>query len=283
MYNRSLRRSCGPLLLFALSSITFTACKDLAHVSKFSTAAAEHIAASEKVDYSVTKACLAKCEGEAVARLQMDFDGKCPCTEHAKSDSVRLVLQHVAATYFAGLGDLAADELTSFDLAPLSEALADDAFGITDERLKAGTQLATIVTRAFTDNYRRRKIKRYVAEAEPAVQVVLDGLVEFNNTKLAALEAEVGRRQATFLAIIEDERNSPYDRMSALQDHLTEKDRLVRVRSALRTYGEGLKKIKQGHQQLRKDLDRLKADDVRRALAKFYADITAVRTALNEF
>jgi len=187
-----------------------------------------------------------------------------------------LALHARVQDYMAALGSLASDGAVDFDkhYAKLEQAIADASFA-SSPQAAAARQLGDVLTKAATDGWRRRKIAALIEEANEPLQTVLSslqrivtkGFAEDLNQEeqtldhyYAGLKQQSADRAA--LAAVDEWRET---RLATLEHN----ERLVD------TYAKALQAIKEGHQKLYDDRERLATKEVA-ALVRGY--VTELKT-----
>ncbi|HEY0977115.1 MAG TPA: hypothetical protein VGE21_06555 [Flavobacteriales bacterium] len=259
------------ILVTALA--TLMSCKDLSHVGKFARGAAQEVATAEQIEFTLTTACLRRCEQAAAAKLDVAFKGDCACAAYAASDTIRALKEAVVVLYFSNLAELANDELTAYSLEPLTSALANPELNIPTSGLKEGSAVTSTVLKAFTEGYRRKHVVRLISQADQPLQAVLKGLQDWNDTRLLQLQATLVEARRRTLDVVGDDALSRSERSASLLELFEEERQLRSIEHALLKYREGLSKIAEGHESLRANLHRVKAEDVRRTLVQLSQEL----------
>ena len=261
------------LLILALVA---SSCVNLRHIAEFSEASKEGIAEYEGLTPSFSKVCYQDCQQEQVRKLDIR-DADCPCAENRKADSITGVIYSAVHDYFQGLSDLSQNELTAYRTDGLTKALTAGDFGplkLQEADVKAYSDLSTLLLRAFTDGFRRQKIKEYVIEAHgPLVKLLKLLELNLDGNLDGKLEVQKIALKNYYLDFVMDKKLSDYertkfaenyyDRVSEIESQQDEIDALVTV----------LQEIADGHKTLYDNANKMSDDKLRQELAQYGAQL----------
>lgn len=256
-----------PCVAFLLGS-----CVNLRHVGEFSLKSIEGIEQFDSLSPSFSGVCLQDQHQERIRRFdihQTDYD----CTQNQKADSITQVIYNATKSYFYGLSDLSQNELTNYRTDDLTQALATGDFGLIklDETdVKAYSDISTLLLRAFTDGFRRKKIKEYVAQAHgPLLK-----LIHFLELNLAGnlsgkLEVQKSGLKNFYFDFVKDKSLSDYERTKFAEDYFRRISEITAQQNELETYVQILQKIAEGHTTLYNNVSNMTDDEVRKELAGY--------------
>ena len=238
-------------LNFIVTAILFTGCADLGAIRKFADAAADsaqYTALSSDYPKSI----------ERQKRYQ-------PTNQQQTLDSILktrqsqqpglLALHKGIANYMRALGDLAADDLVSYDKSldgvtdnlkttKLVSSVEADAFG----------SITKLIAKASTDAYRQSELRKLINDANSDFQTVINAMVRIVGTDfVASLDNDSIALKGHYKNIIEVARhNGPQDAsIELLNEQLLDKLALIEIqKEACVGYAETLRTIGAGHQSL---------------------------------
>jgi hypothetical protein len=102
-----------------------------------------------------------------------------------------LDIQRVITEYMKALGELAADELVSYDTS--IDALAEQVKAtkaLDDAQIQALGGITKLLARAVTDRYRQKKLNQVITEANTPLQTLIAAQIKFVNIYIKTLDAE---------------------------------------------------------------------------------------------
>jgi hypothetical protein len=267
-------------LLFALSLV---GCTNLKGVRDFANESAKLSAYTElttrfRDTYQREQPYLS---GEA-ERLAQENDKR----REAAYDDLLKIHQRVTF-YMQTLAKLAGEN--AFDLSNKIDSLADGIkaypdLGIDEKQVNAITNISKIITKWVTAVYQERAVRNMVAEGNPHLQTLLDGMAGLVRYYRKTNENE----KNTVLGFFEVEipfADTPKDRLLATLARAHLQSKTTEYRSVQRKYDEaekGIRSIATGHQKLLENIDKLSIDEVESMISGFARDIKTIRNNLQE-
>lgn len=122
--------------------------------------------------------------------------------------------------------------------------------------------------RAFSDGYRRNRIKQYIKEANAPLQVLVHFLrLNLNGNLNGKLEVQKGKLKNQYFDFVQDKSLSTYERTKFAEDYFERISRIEENQSQLALFDEILGEIADGHETLYSNLDRLNDNEVKGKLA----------------
>ena len=259
-----------------IAIIVLSSCANLKHVNDFSSTSLQGVQSFEQLNYSFTQSCLDKCLSEKINRLEFD-DEPCNCKLDNAADSITFKIYSSIYGYFEGLTKLSNNELTSYRTQDLEIALTEGNFGpitIDKTHVASYSKISKILIRAFTDTYRKKKIKEYVKEAnEPIKELIyfLDFNISANlNGKL---NVKKNRLKSDYFDLLDDDSLSTAEKRNSLKEYYAEINKIDNQQKKFRTYSKALEEIAVGHQQLNDNIDKITADDIKQSLFQSTSEI----------
>jgi hypothetical protein len=193
----------------------------------------------------------------------------------AQVEKLRLFHKAVSA-YMSALAELSSDELVSYDddIAKLtSEAVAG---GFLDDReVNSVNQISGLIARAATDNYRQRKLKVVLREANAPLQALLstmESLIRAYGSSLRNEKAAVSSYYRALIATARDEKQSAYAEELWLKSQ-AESERLDSRISAATGYSKTISNISSAHQKLFDERNRVSDKEVQRQIREYSSRI----------
>lgn len=269
-------------LLGALMGLLSWNCVNLKHISEFSEKSLEKIEAYESLPSGFYLACQTDCRHKSIRNLDI-HNIECTCTENKKADSITRIIYTSVTGYFYGLKNLSDNKLTKYQTKDLTEALATGDFGplqLNEEDVRAYSKISTIVLRAFTDGYRRAKIKTYVRQAHEPLMV----LVRFLQLNIAGnlngkLEVQKSILKNFYFDQVSNPQLSIYERTKFAEDYFNSISEINAKQNELKDFAETLKTIAEGHLLLYTNINDLSDKQVKNQLSTLQYQLQASSTS----
>lgn len=202
----------------------------------------------------------------------------------AYADIVKI--HQAVSLYMQTLAKLAGDD--TFDLTKPVGALGSGIkaypdLGIQKSHVDAFFSLTKIVSRWATSSYQQRAVREIVLEADPPIQILLEGMLSL----VRYYEKTNENERDTVLGLLEVEipfANSPKDRLLATLAKAHMQAKSSEYQTVKRKYAEaerGLKSIAEGHRELAGNIDRLSTQQLKALIEQFASDIQSAREKLN--
>jgi hypothetical protein len=260
-------------------------CVNLKKVNDYASASSKNIKKFEELGYSFVKACNDKCVIEQLDKQQF-LKQSCDCKSENEADSVTLVIYNSVKGYFEGLAKLSNNELTNYKFDALTKALKEGDFGgvkINGDHVSAYAKISSVLTRAITDAYRKKKISKYIGEANDAIKVLLKSL-EFNlvSNLSKKLEVKKERVKSYYFSLFDDTKASSYEKKKILEDFNSATFDIDTKKKQIIAFGKGLNTIAEGHQLLFENRNKLNAKDLKELLSQYASDIQDIVDEINK-
>ena len=252
--------------------LSITGCTNLKRVSEFSHSALDSIEEFEEISSSFSKICLEDCQQMSISELKINATS-CDCAANEKADSITGLIYHTIQDYFQGLRDISNNEITSYRTEDLAKALSAGEFGpvqLREKDVKAYSGVSSLILRAFTDGYRRKKIKEYVREGHPHLLVLLQFLNQNVEGSLKGkLEVQKSLLKNYYFDLTMDKNLSIYERTKFAEDYFGRIAEIEKKQQELDTYSEILETISTALTALNANIDKLEAEEVGRLLKNY--------------
>jgi len=275
MTNKTLMKISGSVLVLFLFSVA--GCTTLKPVSDLSDKAVESLEIYKEIPATYNDFCIERCQFNLIRRNQVvrDTAVSCDCRVFKSADRATTKVYHALVAYFKSLGDLSAGDLTNYDTRSLNEALTEGKFGsltIDKNTVTAYSALGKLVMEAFTNGYRKQKLRQVIERANPNIQILL----QVFKTSIGNLEMELSFQKERNFALYSEllmEKLTGYDKVRLTTDYYREIDKLTLKQQQLNTYSTGLVTIAEGHQKLFDNRNKIKANEIKEALGKYAAEL----------
>ena len=210
----------------------------------------------------------------------------CDCKLNEKADSVTLVIYNSVRGYLDGLTSLSDNDLTSYKTEAWTKVLTEGSFGsieIEKEQVEAYSKISKILLKAFTDEYRKRKIKEYVTSANKPLKVLITFL-DFNlsSNLIGNLMVQKKSVEDYSFELLKDTSLSTIEKKKVIEDYYWRINLIENKEKELLTYSKSLKKIIEGHQKLTDNIESLSKSEIKEALIQYASDIQDIISEFNK-
>ncbi|SDE03910.1 hypothetical protein SAMN05421636_10322 [Pricia antarctica] len=260
------------ILLLPCITVLLASCVNLKHVGKFSETSIEGIEKYETISPGFSKVCLQDCQQTYIRKLQI-HNTDCDCSQNQKADSITQVIYNATKGYFYGLSHLSQNELTNYKTDDFTEALATGDFGpitLNEADVKAYSDVSTLVLRAFTDGFRRKKIKEYVAQAHGPLLKLLHFLeLNLTGNLKGKLEVQKSSLKNFYFDFIRDKKLSVYERTKFAEDYFQRITEIDKQQNELETFIKILREVAEAHTLLYNNVSNMSTEEVKKELAGY--------------
>jgi hypothetical protein len=260
------------LIAFFMSSV---GCISLKPVSELSEKSLKSLAIYEEMPISYKGFCDERCQFNLIRKnlILRDTAINCDCSLFSDADKATTKVYRTLAAYFKSLGAISDGDLTTIDTKALNEALVEGKFGsltIDKKTVTAYSSLGRLLTQAFTDGYRKQKIREVIESGNPHIQI----LVELFKTSVSNLVMELNFQKERNFALYSEllmEKLTGYDKVKLSTDYYREIDFILLRQQQLKTFLKSLIVIADGHQKLFDNRNKLTVKEIRVILGEYSA------------
>ena len=154
---------------------------------------------------------------------------------------------------------------------------------IEEDHVEAYTKLSEILLNAFTNKYRKNKIKKYVKDANEPLKVLITFL-DFNlsSNLIGKLNVQKERIKIYYFELIKDASLSTLEKRKAVEVYYSRLNSIETIEKELITYTKALKKISKGHQKMLDNIDDFNEEEIKEILAQYTSDIEDIISELDK-
>ena len=255
----------------------FVGCTSLKPVSELSEKSLKGLAIYEDIPVTYEAFCDERCEFDLIRRnlIVRDSAINCDCRLFATADKSTTKVYRALAAYFKSLGDISVGNLTTYDTKSLSEALTEGKFGrltIDKNTVTAYSALGRLVMQAFTDGYRKQKIRDVIEAGNPSIQTLLGVFRTSIENLVMELDFEKERHFALSSELLM-EKMTGFDKVNLAKNYYKQIDEISVKQLQLRTFSKGLQTIAEGHQKLFDNRNKIKLKEIRAILGEYSAEL----------
>ena len=278
------RNSAKSFFISFIVLIAISSCTSLKAVHDFSSVSSKGLSQFEEIPNSFTKYCLDRCEFESIRTFEIKRALDCDCNVYRKADSVTMLIYNSIRGYFDGLSDLSNKDLAKYKLGALDTSLTTGTFGdikIDTQQVDAYTAVSNILLNAVAGSYRKKKIKKYVEDANGPIQVLL-GKFQFILQK--NLEGELDFRKEKLYAFYRELLLNPalndYQKEKAATDYYQGLSVIKAQQQRIDFFAQSLQSIADGHQKIYDKRNELSAKELRDSLVIYQS---AISNSISQF
>ncbi|HTE28330.1 hypothetical protein [Flavitalea sp.] len=255
--------------------VSLAGCISLKPVSELSDKSLKSLAIYEEMPISYQGFCDERCQFNLIRRnlIIRDTAINCDCSLFADADKATTKVYRTLAAYFKSLGAISEGDLTTIDTKSLNEALVEGKFGsltIDKNTVTAYSSLGRLVIQAFTDGYRKQKIRQVIETGNPHIQT----LIGLFRTSVGNLVMELNFQKERNFALYSEllmEKLTGYDKVKLSTDYYKEIDAILLKQQQLNTFSKSLTVIAGGHQKLFDNRNKLTVKEIRAVLGDYSA------------
>ena len=181
----------------------------------------------------------------------------------------------VLESYMKTMGQLAADNLTSFDdsLKAFSNELGTSA-GISEPQRKAVQSLSTVLANAAASGYRQRQLAKTLTATDPDIAILTDCLAVIVDSYKSQIKSEETAMRSYFQgAIAEEGAKEPLAKILVYDRFRRGLEELKNKQSAADSYKEFLRTIRKAHGELAQESAKLDAVQARQLAVSYMVTI----------
>ncbi|HEA21326.1 MAG TPA: hypothetical protein ENH87_10450 [Pricia antarctica] len=256
-------------ICFVGVALSLSSCVNLRHISEFSKTSIEGIEQYDSLSTSFFEVCLQDARQESIRKFDIhhtEYD----CEQNNKADSITKIIYKATQSYFDGLSDLSQNELTNYNTDNLTQTLATGDFGplkLNETDVKAYSDISTLLLRAITDTYRRKKLKEYITQAHGPLLKLLQFLeLNLEGNLTGKLNVQKSSLKNFYFDFVKDKRLSTYERTKFAEDYFRRISEIDAQQKELQTLAEILREISKGHQSLYNNSGHMTDKQVRKEL-----------------
>lgn len=272
-------------LLLLFLTLGFSSCVNLKNVNDFSSSSLKSIKNFEALDCSFKQICLDNCQDEKINALLLNQTA-CDCKTNEKADSITFLIYTAVKGYLDGLTNLSNNNFINYKIDPLTKALTKSDFAaikIEKSQVEAYSNISNLLLNAFTNKYRKHKIKEFVKAGNGPLQVLISFL-DFNLSANLAGKLNVQKQgiKDNYFELTKDQTLSSFEKRKAVEEYYQRSDKIEAKCTALTTYAKALKKIAVGHQTLADNIDRMNIYEIKEQLTQDASDIQDIISEFNK-
>ncbi|WP_339921815.1 hypothetical protein [uncultured Cyclobacterium sp.] len=146
-------------------------------VQDLSVAALDGIGQFKELDYGFYTSCIEDCTFSKVTEIEIERELNCSCEPYQQADDQVYHMFLALIDYWDGLYQLSSMDINQYNLSRPTAALGtSNLIQLNEEHLLAFQKLSEISLKAVTGQYRKNKIKTYMAEADTYQQIISNKL-----------------------------------------------------------------------------------------------------------
>ncbi len=234
------------------------ACLRLSAVQQYADESQTGIHRFDEVSLGFRDLCQRKRQVRDLRRGQAQRTYQDSCVLHRQADSALLTMQSAITAYLSTLSAVSSGERRIYDLSPAADALSNSGLVTWEEGTVGAYQnLLELLATAATETYRRQQVEALVADAHEPLTILLD---QFSFAVDESLREAIEQQQEMlYLNTLElaDSAQTFVERRGLWQEYVAQSDYYARQLELLNTYAALINTIRQGHQHLYNQRERL--------------------------
>lgn len=282
--------------LLAISVVMLNGCVNLKTLNSYSEASQDALKKYEEIGFSFKKICEKNCEfrinsdEKAIAtRLSDNYrpikkESDCECENYLKADTAFNKIYFATLQYLEGLNKLSNDEILLFKYDTLANALKKtEILDVKEEEIDAFNKLVNTTTKFIADIKRRKDLQEIIELANPGFQTLLKRLqFAVDGPLILALETEIDLEYNYYKAIIFNQKElSLKDKIELEQEFIEKRDKILEKINLLNEYSKALEEIKEGHQSIYENRDKIHKKEIGGSIAGYITEIKEIKTSFD--
>lgn len=268
-----------------LLATVLSGCVNLNYVNNFSSASLKSVRNFEEIEYGFEKNCLENCLETQIKNLSL-ISQKCDCRADESADSVTLLIYRAVKGYLDGLARLSDNSLTNYKVNVLTKSLNEGDYksmNIDKVHADAYMKISDIMLEAFTNGYRRNKIREYVYTGNEPLKTLITFL-NFNLSENLTGKLNVQKEQLKnfYFDLSLDSTLSAFEKRKAVEEYYSRLNQIGVHQKELMTYSKILKKVAAGHQKLADNLQKMKSLELIEQLTQVACDLEDLISEYNK-
>jgi hypothetical protein len=226
-------------------------CYSLTHVQQFTAEANQTLAQGVQLRPTFYEVCQQRQRIQLIQQGKLTRQFQQGCDLQQQADSTTIQILQALTRYLMSLQQLSASGRSDYSLAPLGDALqAHPWLAEQGDVVGAYQQLAQISLTGFTESSRRKKAEQLIAQANPAVQTLLDAYqYVLSNLLVESIERQKDLHYFYSLELA-DSAQSFLEKKLVIEEFMDQQLHYDEQQQMLKQYAEALGAISQGHQAL---------------------------------
>jgi hypothetical protein len=262
-------------IALAVFMFAWTGCLNLKQLNDYSSTASEALKKFESIHYSFSRHCQETNQFKAVKEFRILKDSTFDCRVFEQADQVTQIIYIAIKGYFDGLTMLSDKQLTAYNTDGLNKALTEGKFGKIEFKkadVEAYSTISTLMLRAGTDPYRKKKLKTYIGQANAPIQVLLGKLDTILSVVLKKeLKWKKDERYRYYQRFMEGPMPD-HEKAKATMEYYQQLSEIALQEKQLEVFGSSLRQMAKGHQELYTRRNDLSAKDLKMNLT-YYAGV----------
>ncbi|MEM9674615.1 MAG: hypothetical protein AAF992_18625 [Bacteroidota bacterium] len=255
------------LLIVLLISSTIAGCYSLTHVQQFTAEANQTLAQGTQLQPTFMDICQQRQRIQLIQQGKLTRQFQQGCDLQQQADSTAIQILQALTRYLSSLQLLGSSGRSGYSLAPLGDALQVHPWleGQGDV-VGAYQQLAQISLTGFTESSRRKKAGQLIAQANPAVQTLLDAYrFVLSDLLVESIERQKDLHYFYSLELV-DSTQSFIEKKQVIEEFMDQQLRYKEQQQNLKQYSDALGAIGEGHQALYEQRGQLQQQEAIEAL-----------------
>ncbi len=253
----------------------FYSCVSLTEVHNYATTSVKALNNIDSVDYTFKDYCQQDCELQQLRAGEIRPDFICTCLSAATSadEEIQKILL-TATAYLQAVASLSNNKAFSYDVSDLTQAAQKGRLLNLDEKqVSVATKAGSFIATAATTMYRKKKLKKYLGEADTLFQNLTETLVYLVDNRLRAqLKFEYDARLANMKQML-DNANDRAIKQMVIKSYLDEKAYYSKHDSLIDAYVVLLKAVQKGYHELYTLRYKLNLESTKKLIRNYSQDL----------
>lgn len=260
----------------------FFSCVPLTEVHNYATSSVEALNKVNSIDYTYKNYCQQDCELQQMRIGEIKPTFNCYCVEAAlNADDAMHKIHGTIRAYFDAVAQLSNNKGFTYDVSGLNTALQKSPLlQLSDKQVSVSTKAGNFIATAATTFYRKKKLKKYLVEADTIFQQLTETYIYLIDSRLRAqLQFQYNARLPNIKQALDNTSDKGLKQLFVKQ-YLEQKAYYNKHNSLINTYVALLKSIQKGYHELYIHRYNLKDINTRELLQRYTAELQYVAATL---
>jgi hypothetical protein len=262
--------------------VLFVGCVPLTEVHNYATSSVEALDKVNSVDYTYRDYCQQNCELQQMRIGELNPNFNCNCVEAASNaDEAMRKINSTIKAYLEAVAQLSNNKEFTYDVSGLTSALQNSTLlKLSDKQVSVSTKAGNFIATAATTFYRKKKLKKYLIEADTIFQQLTETYIYLIDNRLRAqLQSQYDARLPNIKQALDNAGDKGLKQIFVKQ-YLDQKAYYNKHNFLIDTYVALLKLVQKGYHELYIHRYNLKDVNTRALLLRYTKELQYLASTL---
>lgn len=269
------------ILIVVFPSIV--SCVSLNEVNQYAATSVAGLNKMNDANYTFGNYCEQDCELQQERSGEIDTLFTCDCQQPAaKADEAIQKIHFTITSYLSAIQQLSDNKGFTYNVSNLTAVLQQNLLlKLTDEQVSVYTKSGNFIATAATTFYRKKSLKKYIAQADPVFQNLTETFIFLINNRLREqLKIGYDTKLANITQMLDNAKNDRGLKQLLVKLYLDEKAFYKKYDKLINSYTLLLRSVQKGHHDLYLQRNNLKDITTRELIARYARDAQDIIASL---